>query len=181
MKSNAIVAIASEFIMHKIYVIREEKIMLDRDLAELYQIETKYLKRQVKRNIDRFPDDFMFELTEKEFENWRRQFGTSNSADKKGLRYAPYAFTEYGILMLSSVLNSAKAIQINIQIMRIFSQVRKMLVDNTELRLAIEKLENRSDKHDRSIELLFNQMHEIDTIREKTETPRKKMGYKINQ
>src|SRR6478735_6563721 len=120
MKAQNNLQLEDELVIRKIYLIRNQKVMLDRDLAELYGVETKQLKRQVNRNIERFPSDFMFELTKIEFENWRSQFGTSNHADKMGLRYAPYAFTEYGVLMLSSVLNSEKAIQTNILIMRIF-------------------------------------------------------------
>lgn len=93
-----------EIIQSKIYFIREQKVLLDRDLSELYGVETKYLKRQVRRNIERFPEDFMFELSEVEFQNWRSQFGTSNSSEKMGLRYSPFAFTEQGLAMLSGVL-----------------------------------------------------------------------------
>jgi hypothetical protein len=101
--------LSEEIISNTIYYIRNQKVMLDRDLATLYGIETRVLKQAVRRNISRFPEDFMFELSKTEFENWRSQFATSNS-DKMGLRYAPMDFTEYGILMLSSVLNSDKAI-----------------------------------------------------------------------
>ena len=104
-----------ESIVSKIVFIRDEKVMLDRDLAELYGVETKVLKQAVRRNIKRFPGDFMFELTKKEFENWRSQFVTSNS-DKMGLRYKPMAFTEQGVAMLSSVLHSNRAIEVNIAI-----------------------------------------------------------------
>ena len=97
--------VSVETIVSKIYIIRGLKVMLDRELAELYEVETAQLKRAVKRNIDRFPEDFMFELTKKELDHWRCQFGTSNS-DKMGLRYKPMAFTEQGVAMLSSVLNS---------------------------------------------------------------------------
>lgn len=101
--------LSEELISNKIYFIRNQKVMLDRDLALLYGIETKRLKEQVKRNISRFPEDFMFELNKSEFENWRSQFATSNT-EKMGLRYLPMAFTEHGVLMLSSVLKSDKAI-----------------------------------------------------------------------
>ena len=103
-----------EVVMSKIYVIRGVKVMIDRDLAELYDVETKYLKRQVKRNLIRFPEDFMFKLNEQEFKEWRSQFVTSNE-DKMGLRYAPYAFTEDGVAQLSTVLVSERAIKVNIQ------------------------------------------------------------------
>ena len=101
---SKLLSIPDEIITNKIYLIRGQKVMLDRDLAELYSVETKQLKRQVRRNIDRFPEDFMFELTKEEFKNWRYQFGTSNSSDKMGLRYSPMVFTEHGVAMLSSVL-----------------------------------------------------------------------------
>jgi hypothetical protein len=103
------IMIPDEVVMSKIYVIRGVNVMMDRDLAELYGVETKYLKRQVKRNIIRFPEDFMFELSHEEFTEWRSQFVTSN-VDKMGLRYAPYAFTEDGVAQLSTVLNSERAI-----------------------------------------------------------------------
>jgi len=130
----------------KIYFIRNQKVMLDRDLAVLHSIETKRLKEQVKRNSSRFPEDFMFELTKLELENWRSQFATSNS-EKMGLRYAPMVFTEHGILMLSSVLKSDKAIQTNIQIMRIFSKVRQMLLDTTDLKIDILQIQRKLENH----------------------------------
>lgn len=170
--------ISDEIVMSKIYFIRGQKVMLDRDLAELYQVETKQLKRQVNRNIERFPDDFMFEMTKVEFENWRSQFGTSNSSDKMGLRYAPYVFTEQGVAMLSSVLNSSKAIQVNIQIIRIFTRIRQMLLDNTELRLAIEKLERKTDNNTKNIEVVFQYIDEL-TEKKQIEKRRTKIGYKI--
>ena len=112
---NVSLMIHDERIMDKIYLIRDQKVMLDSDLAELYGLETKVLKQQVRRNLSRFPEDFMFELTNEELENWRSQFVTSNS-DRMGLRYSPMVFTEHGVLMLSSVLNSKIAIGVNIQI-----------------------------------------------------------------
>ena len=121
------IVVAEEAIVSKIYLIRGQKVMIDRDLSELYGVETKQLKRQVRRNIDRFPEDFMFELSDEEFQEWRSQFGTSNEGDKMGLRYAPYVFTEQGVAMLSSVLNSERAIKVNIQIMRVYTKMREML------------------------------------------------------
>ena len=115
-----------ELIASKIYLIRGIKVILDRDLAELYGVETKVLKQAVRRNIDRFPADFMFEMTETEFEDWRSQFVTSNS-DRMGLRYKPMAFTEQGVAMLSSVLKSKRAIEVNIAIMRAFVKLREMV------------------------------------------------------
>ena len=141
------ILLSEELISNKIYFIRNQKVMLDRDLATLYGIETKVLKQAVKRNISRFPEDFMFELNKSEFENWRSQFVTSNS-DKMGLRYLPMAFTEHGVLMLSSVLKSDKAIQTNIQIMRIFSKVRQMLLDTADLKIDILQIKKKLENHE---------------------------------
>lgn len=163
-------------IANKIYFIRNQKVMLDRDLAILYGIETKRLKEQVKRNISRFPEDFMFELTKSEFENWRSQFATSNS-DKMGLRYLPMAFTEHGVLMLSSVLKSDKAIQVNIQIMRIFTKVRQMLLDTTDLKIDILKIKKKLENHDKNIELVFSYLDEL-TEKKENEPKRTTIGYK---
>src|SRR3954452_6702169 len=121
-----------EAIISKIFFIRGQKVMLDVDLAALYQVETKQLKRQVRRNIDRFPKDFMFELNIEEFENLRSQFGTSSWG---GLRYRPMAFTEQGVSMLSGILNSAVAIQVHIRIIRIFTKMREMLLSNQDILL----------------------------------------------
>lgn len=170
------ILLSEELISNKIYFIRNQKVMLDRDLALLYGIETKRLKEQVKRNISRFPEDFMFELTKEEFENWRSQFATSNS-DKMGLRYLPMAFTEHGVLMLSSVLKSDKAIQTNIQIMRIFSKVRQMLLDTTDLKIDILQIQKKLENHDKNIELVFSYLDELSEKKE-NETPRTKIGYK---
>jgi S-adenosylmethionine synthetase len=150
--------------------------MIDRDLALLYGIETRVLKQAVRRNINRFPEDFMFELSKEELANWRSQIVTSNS-DKMGLRYAPMAFTEHGVLMLSSVLNSDKAIQTNIQIMRIFTKVRQMLLDTTEIKLDIAQIQKKLANHDKNIELVFNYLDEL-TEKEETIKPRTKIGYK---
>lgn len=169
--------VSDEIVMNKIYVIRNQKVMLDRDLAELYQVETKVLKQAVKRNLERFPGDFMFVMTERELVNWRSQFVTSNS-DKMGLRYLPFCFTEQGIAMLSSILNSPKAIQVNIQIIRIFTKIRQMLTDNTELRLDIEKIKKKLDNQDKNMEIVFRY---LDELLEKKEIPkpRTKIGYKL--
>lgn len=168
--------ISEETISNKIYFIRNQKVMIDRDLAILYGIETKRLKEQVKRNISRFPEDFMFELTKEEFANWRSQFATSNS-DKMGLRYTPMAFTEHGVLMLSSVLNSDRAIQTNISIMRIFTKVRQMLMDNTEIRLDIAQIQKKLENHDKNIELVFSYIDEL-SEKEENKKPRISIGYK---
>ena len=119
--------LADEFLISKIFLIREKKVMLDKDLASLYGVSTGNLNKAVKRNLKRFPDDFMFRLTDNELENLKFQFGTSSWG---GTRSLPFAFTEQGVAMLSGVLNSDRAILVNIQIMRIFTKVREMLVEN---------------------------------------------------
>ena len=169
------IAVAEEAIISKIYLIRRQKVMIDRDLAELYGVETKQLKRQVKRNIDRFPDDFMFELNDDEFQEWRSQFGTSNEGDKMGLRYAPYVFTEQGVAMLSSVLNSERAIKVNIQIMRIYTKMREMLMTNQEILLKLEQLERKVTGHDENIQLIFEVLKEL---LNPPQEPRPRIGFR---
>ncbi len=170
------VTIPDKNILSKIYFIRNQKVMLDRDLAELYGVGTKVLKQAVRRNITRFPKDFMFELTNKEFENWRTQFVTSK-ADKRGLRYAPFVFTEQGVAMLSSILNSLKAIQVNIQIIRVFTKTREMLADSLILKLEIEEIKKKLLYHDKNIELVFSFLDEL-MEKKKNIKPRRKIGYK---
>lgn len=169
--------ISDDVVVNKIYEIRNQKVMLDRDLAELYGVSTKVLKQSVKRNINRFPEDFMFELTKTEFEDWRSQIVTSNS-DKMGLRYAPFAFTEHGVLMLSSILNSPRAIQVNIQIVRIFARLRKLLDHHSELKLEIAEIKRHLQNHDKNIELVFTYLHEL---MEKKAEPRKRIGFKPDE
>jgi hypothetical protein len=166
--------IPDEIIMTKIFYIRNQKVMIDSDLAELYGVETRRLNEQVTRNIDRFPDDFMFRLKDTEFESLMSQFATSK---RGGRRKLPYAFTEHGVLMLSSVLNSKQAIQVNIQVMRIFTRIRQMFIDNTEIRLEIEKIKSKMDNQDKSMEIVFRY---LDELLEKKEIPkpRKRIGYK---
>ncbi len=140
----------TEKIMSSIYMVRGQKVMLDRDLAALYGVETKYLKRQVNRNKDRFPPDFMYPLTRKEVVSLRCQIGTS-SFSHGGVRYLPYAFTEHGILMLSSVLNSPRAVQVNIAIMRAFVKLREILSKNKALVQKFSELERKVGDHDEAI------------------------------
>ena len=147
--------------------------MLDSDLATLYQVETKQLKRQVNRNIERFPKQYMFELTGKEFENLRSQFGTSSWG---GTRYLPMAFTEHGVLQLSNILKSQRAIKVSFKIIDVFVKLREMLSDNAELRLGIEEIRKKTDNNSKNIELVF---HYLDELLEKNEKPkpRKLIGY----
>jgi len=164
-----------QLIQSKIYELRRLRVMIDFDLAELYETETKYLKRAVKNNLKRFPSDFMFELSKEEFESLRCNFSTSNK--RGGIRYMPYAFTEQGVAMLSAVLNSQKAIDVNISIMRAFVAIRHLTLSNTELRNAIEKLAKQTDNNTKNIELVFQY---LDELMEKNEKPtkRNRMGYK---
>jgi len=166
--------ISEETISNKIYFIRNQKVMLDRDLALLYGIETRVLKQAVKRNISRFPEDFMFELTPIEFNNLKSQIVISSWG---GTRKLPSAFTEHGVLMLSSVLNSDKAIQANIQIMRIFTKVRQMLLDTKEIKLDIVQIQKKLENHDKNIELVFSYLDEM-TGKEESKKQRTKIGYK---
>jgi len=166
--------LSEETISNKIYFIRNQKVMLDFDLASLYEVETRRLNEQVKRNISRFPPDFMFQLTEIELENLMSQIATSSWG---GIRKLPYAFTEHGVLMLSSVLKSDKAIQTNIQIMRIFTKVRQMLLDTTEIKVDILQIQKKLENHDKNIELVFSYLDELIEKKE-NESERVKIGYK---
>ena len=166
----------NEVIINKIYLIRGQKVMLDRDLAELYQVETRRLNEQVRRNLSRFPHDFMFELTKEELENWMSQFATSNSI-KMGLRKPPLCFTEQGVAMLSSVLNSERAIQMNIQIIRIFTKMKEMALTHKDMLLKIEKLETETGKNSIDIQTIFKALKQL--LQEpKIEEKRTKIGFK---
>ncbi len=147
-----------EVVMNKIYLIRGQKVMLDNDLAEMYGVETKVLKQAVKRNIDRFPEDFMFEMTNEELESLRSQIVTSK---RGGTRYPPFAFTEQGVAMLSSVLNSAVAIQVNIQVIRIFTKMREMLLTNKEILLKLELLEKDVTTNKEDIANIFEALKQL--------------------
>ena len=149
------IVLADEVIMNKIYIVRKQKVMIDRDLSELYAVETRVLKQAVRRNAERFPGDFMFEMNKKEFENWRSQFVTSNFKDKMGLRYAPFCFTEQGVTMLSCILSSERAIAVNIQIIRIFTKLREMILTNKDILLKMEQLERKVTNHDENIHMIF--------------------------
>ncbi len=174
MSKEKSLAISDEVVISKIYLIRKHKVMLDIDLAELYQVETKRLNEQVKRNADRFPEDFMFQLTEEEWESLRSQFATSKEG-RGGRRYAPLAFTEHGVLMLSSVLNSERAIQVNIQIMRIYSKLKGMIMDHKDILHKLEKLEGKVSKHDENFKVVFDYLREL--LNPKAELMRK-IGFK---
>jgi hypothetical protein len=160
-------------------MIRGKKVMLDRDLAALYKVETKRLKEQVRRNIDRFPDDFMFELTKEELDEWRCQFGTSRS-EIMGLRIPPFAFTEHGVIMLASVLNSERAIQVNIRIVRIFIRMRQIMDTHYEILKKLEYLEMKDIKQDERIMLIFEVLKkfEAEQLQESDQKNRKRIGFR---
>ena len=172
MRNDAIIPV--ERIEHAIYLLRGQKVMLDRDLAVLYGVETKRLKEQVRRNSDRFPEDFMFVLTPEEFANWRSHFATSNS-DRMGLRHAPMAFTEQGVAMLSSVLNSKRAIGVNIAIMRTFVKLRQMLDSHAQL---AQKLVELEAKYDGQFRVVFEALNELMATPEPT---RKPIGFSVKE
>lgn len=158
-----------EVIHKKIYEIRGQRVMLDRDLAELYDVTTGNLNLAVKRNIHRFPKDFMFQLTKKEFKNLILQNATSSWG---GVRKMPFAFTEHGVAMLSSVLKSQKAIDVNVSIIRAFILLRQMAISHKELFKKIEKLQKKYDKN-------FEEVYEaLNSLLSPPEKPRKRVGYK---
>jgi hypothetical protein len=168
-------------VINKIRLIRGQKVILDKDLAELYGVETRRLNEQVKRNPDRFPEDFMFQLTESELEILMSQIATSSSK-WGGRRKLPYAFTEHGVLMLSSVLNSPTAIQVNIQIVRVYSRLREMLSTHKDVLIKLDKLEKNIfqqekslDKHEKEIRLVFSTLRKLVT---QPKPERKQIGYK---
>jgi len=180
MKKSA-VEVPVEVIQNKIYLIRNQKVILDIDLAGLYGVATKQLKQQVRRNLKRFPEDFMFELTWEETESLRSQFVTLKRGQH--MKYLPYVFTEQGVAMLSSVLNNDLAIEVNIQIMRVFTKLRELLASHKDLARKIEELERKFDgkfeAHDKKIALVFNAIKEL--LADKEETAKKKgpMGFVI--
>ena len=176
-KQNKHPVIPDDIVMNKIYFIRNQKVMLDKDLSELYCVETRTLKQQVKRNIERFPIDFMSQLTKDEYNNLRSQIVISSWG---GSRYMPLAFTEQGVAMLSSVLNSKQAILVNIQIIRVFTRIRELLATHKELLYKIEKLEQKDIEQEQKIVLIFKYIKKLEKARqeEKKYKSRKKIGYK---
>ncbi len=145
-------------IENQIYILRGKKVMIDHDLAVLYGVTTGNLNKAVQRNIDRFPEDFMFQLTREELKNLIFQFGRSRWG---GIRKLPYAFSDYGVAMLSGILNSKRAIMVNIQIMRAFVKIRNLVADNSEVRKAIVNIEKRLNVHDRQIQIAFDALKSL--------------------
>ena len=164
--------LSEELIINKIYLIRDRKVMLDKDLAELYNVETKAFNQAVKRNMQRFPPDFLFQLTPKEYENLRSQIVTSSWG---GSRYVPYAFTEQGVAMLSSVLKSETAIQVNIQIVRLFTKMRELILGNKEVLLKLADLEKKVNASEDDIKIIFSYLREL---LQPPNPPRNKIGFK---
>jgi len=166
----------TELIQSKIMVIRGEKVMIDRDLAELYGVETKQLKRAVRRNLHRFPSDFMFELSREEYNSLRSQFGTLKRGTHS--KFLPMAFTEQGVAMLSSALNSDRAIDVNIAIMRAFVQLRKISSSHKQLAQKLREIEARLEDHDESIDAIFEAIQQLMRPPEK---PRKPIGFEVKE
>ncbi|PKM92844.1 MAG: DNA-binding protein [Elusimicrobia bacterium HGW-Elusimicrobia-4] len=166
-KKDIIISVPEKRIESKILLIRGQKVMMDSDLAELYGVKTFNLNKAVKRNIDRFPSDFMFRLTKEETNSLTFQIGMSKTKGRGGRRYIPYVFTEQGVAMLSSVLNSKRAIQVNIQIMRAFTKLREILTTHKDLQRKIEE-------HDEQIKYIFKILKQMLTL---PETPKRKIGF----
>lgn len=169
--------VTEQKILNRIYVVRKEKVMLDRDLAELYGIETKRLKEAVRRNIARFPKDFMFEMSKKELQDWRTQFATSKE-DRTGLRYVPFCFTEQGVTMLSCILNSKTAIEVNLRVIRVFVKMREYTLTHKEILLQLAKFEKEVKGNSRDIENVFIVLKELIEKQSKPLPARNKIGFK---
>ncbi len=178
------ITITEEIVINKIYQIRGKKVMLDRDLAEMYGVETRVLNQAVKRNEKRFPADFMFQLTEDELKEWKSQIVTSNK-EKMGLRKLPNVFTEQGVAMLSSVLNSETAIEVNIQIIRVFTRIREALLSYKDVLLKMEQLEKKVldqgqkvSKHEEEIQVILSALKQL---LNRPQEPREPIGFKTKK
>ena len=172
------VSIPDEVLMDKIYIIRGIKVMLDSDLGELYEVETKRLKESVRRNIDRFPEDFMFELSKEEYKYFKENISKGGKGQHP--KYPPFVFTEHGVLMLASVLNSGRAAHINIQVVRVFIKMREMLLENESVHNQLEMIHEKLVEHDKKIFLLFDYLKQFDQEKQKMtdQQNRKRIGYK---
>jgi len=175
------VTIVEESVISKIYLIRGQKVMVDRDLAHLYGVETKALKQAIRRNIERFPSDFMFEMSPEELVNWRSQFVTSKE-DKQGLRYAPYCFTEQEVTMLSCILNSERAIAVNILVIRVFTKMREMVLTHKDILIKLEQIEKalfqqdvRMNEHEEGIQMILETLKEM---LNPPDEPRPRIGFR---
>ena len=169
------IAIPAEVIERKIYLVRGHKVMLDSDLAKLYGVPTKAFNQAVKRNIDRFPDDFVFQLSDEELKNWRSQIVTSNPAGKMGLRRRPYAFTELGVAMLSSVLRSDRAVKMNILIMRAFVRLREIFATHKDLARAIKDIRRKQEDHGEQITAIIDTINQL--LLPEPVPPKRRIGF----
>jgi hypothetical protein len=158
---QTVAKVTEDGIIDKIHIIRSVKVMLDKDLAEMYGVKVKRLNEAVKRNVNRFPQDFMFQLSSEEANAARSQIAALNNPRGSNIKYLPYAFTEQGVAMLSSILNSETAIAVNIQIIRVFTQMKQALLDNKELFLKIEKIEKKLTQHDEEIQTVFKVLKKL--------------------
>lgn len=165
-----------EIIQNKIYLIRGHKVMLDNELAQLYGVPTNRFNEQVKRNTKRFPEGFMFQLTQVEYDGLRSQFATSNKV-RGGRRYLPYVFTDYGVAMLSSILNSDRAIEVNIQIMKVFTSLREIIASHKDLEYKIEEIERKLQYHDKRIIAIFDAIRQLLKQKEDPPKPKGPMGF----
>lgn len=168
---------SDEMILSKIYLIRGKKVMLDKDLAAMYQVETKAFNQSVRRNLQRFPEDFMFQLTKEEDAYSRSQNVTLNKGRGTNTKYLPYAFTEQGVAMLSSILNSELAIKVNIQIIRIFTRMREMLSTHKDILLKLEEMEKKIGVHDQDIQVIFSYLKQL---LDPPHPPRRRIGFNAN-
>ncbi|HZI55030.1 MAG TPA: ORF6N domain-containing protein [Chitinophagaceae bacterium] len=174
MASNKVVKVFTDSeIVERIFIIRGQKVMMDKDLSEMYGVEVKVLNQSVKRNLSRFPVDFMFQLTQYEWENLKSQIVTSSWG---GVRKLPFAFTELGVAMLSSVLRSERAIQVNIQIIRVYTKMKQILLDNKDLWMKIEKIEQSLVKKDEEVKAIFKVLKKLLS---QDDQPRNVVGFKI--
>jgi ORF6N domain len=173
-KKKADIAIPDEVVINKIFIVREKKVMIDTDLAELYGVPTKRLNEQVKRNMKRFPEDFMFQLNQEE-----KQSLIENVPHLNRLKYSPnlpFVFTEHGAVMLASVLNSERAIEVNVQIVRIFTRLRELVLTHKDILLKLEQIERKAVKQDDDIKLIFEYLREL---LNPPSQPMRKIGFKI--
>ena len=172
--------IPEEVIMSKIYILRGRKVMLDMDLAELYGIETRRLNEQVKRNLERFPADFMIQLNHEEFKNLKSHFATSSWG---GRRKLPYAFTEHGVLMLASVLNSDIATKVNISIVRVFIKMRELILDHKEFVEKLSQIELKLNDHEDQILLISEYLRQLEQSRQQQDqqSKRKRIGFRPDE
>ena len=172
--TDKIVGIPDEVLLSKIYMIRDQKVMLDKDLSELYGVEIKRLNEQIKRNVERFPEDFMFQLSNEEWDSLKSQFATSTWG---GVRNLPYAFTEHGVLMLSSVLNSKQAIQVNIHTMRVYTRIRELFLTHKDVFVRVKQVEKQMMKQGQKIELLFTYLN---IFMDKVDGLKEPIGFKVS-